>query len=288
MSKVPHPSPPHSTARGIFIGLLSAFFFALMALFVRLCKSDANAYQLLFLRAISSIAILGIICRKDLLKLVKPGARFIWLRSLFGGISVLCLFWNLQNAPTAVSVVLSDMSPIFIVIIGYFFLGTRVTLIAFSGIILSIFGVCLLSLPKSSDLSLSVATIGGIGALSAACAYLSLKKVASKYSPFLIVFTFSLVMLLFSLKEIATIPELLTRINLVYALGMALSSLLAQLLMTKSYIVLTAHAASSLTLTSCLWALAFDVLILNTNLTLEMGIAFFIIITGVRLAQHRH
>ena len=88
----------NSTAKGALCLILSAFFFALMGLFVQL-SGDLPSFQKSFFRnAVAALVALVI--------LIKEGGGFKWqkdcllpliLRAVFGTVGVLCNFYALDH-----------------------------------------------------------------------------------------------------------------------------------------------------------------------------------------------
>src|SRR4051812_37075697 len=118
-----HVSPNHSGNRwgprseiqyGILTGFFSAFFFALMALCIKLSKGELSTSHLLFVRAACTVLILTAVSHRKLPILFKPGAQFVWIRSAFGGLSTYCYFWNVAHSSISIATVLTDVTPIFI------------------------------------------------------------------------------------------------------------------------------------------------------------------------------
>ncbi len=174
--------------------LLSAtFFFTALNICVKYLP-HIPASELIFFRGLVSLTICYVAIRR--LKTSPWGQQKKWLllRGFFGTISLLALFYGLQRMPIAMAMTLSNLAPLFTVMLAHFFLKERSHWLH---------GVCLFGaflgviMVKGADLSVpwSLALIGIGGALSAACAYTCIRILKDTEQAFVIIFYFPLVSL---------------------------------------------------------------------------------------------
>ena len=161
--------------------LLSAFGFALMAMFVRLADEFGGvlpAVQKAFFRNFVALAIASV----ALLRSRRPflagacasaaGWRDLVLRSLFGTLGILCNFHALSHIPLGDAMALNKTAPFFTLIMSWFLMGERmtvrqITLVAFA------FGGALLVVkpsPQIFDFAGAADLSSSIGLLSGFCA----------------------------------------------------------------------------------------------------------------------
>lgn len=139
------------TQKGIAAITASAFGFALMAFFVRLCDdfgAPVNCFQKSFFRNIIALGIaFAIFMREDPSRRHPPAAAKEWAvllaRSIFGGLGIFGNFYALSRIPIGEAMTLNKMAPFFTVIFTALFLKERVSLrqmlclaIAFAGAML--------------------------------------------------------------------------------------------------------------------------------------------------------
>lgn len=275
---------------GLLAGISSAALFSTMALFARMAKSDFSTGQLILSRALIGILVFAWICRKEIPSLFTAEARPLWLRATFGGGSVACYFANIREVPLGVATILTDLAPIFVALFSILFWREKLNWRSLIGVALAFISVAILSNPLSlahSATSLKGIIIGVTGALLGAWAYLSLKSASMKFSPSLVVLAFSIALAFVSLVDGAPLSYINPNVNFGPLIGMIVTSLLAQMLLTISYRSLSATMAATLGLTAVLWAMAFDVVFLETKITWTLAVATLGISAGVWLTQPR-
>ena len=104
------------TTIGAFFLVLSAFFFALMSVFVRL-SGDLPTFQKAFFRNAVAALIAFIMLAKSKDFSVKKGCRLpLLFRSLAGTVGILCNFYAIDHMNLADASILNKLSPFFAVI----------------------------------------------------------------------------------------------------------------------------------------------------------------------------
>jgi drug/metabolite transporter (DMT)-like permease len=274
--------PRRSTALGTLFGLGSALFFSLMALFVRLCGNNLSDSEILFVRSLSGILILSFICGKDIFQLFKPTATYVWLRACFGGISVYCYFFNIRHSTLGMATILTDLSPVFVVLFSAAIFKIRVRLDSVLGVVCAMLGVACLSISRLSSISTPVLLIGLLSAASGAAAYISLKQASERFSVFQVLWAFSIPMAILGSLGLPRETHFLTGATFWFLVGVVICSYLAQLFMTFSYKLLSAPLASTLGLTAYLWALLFDCFLGNLPTWGQLG-SITLIIAGIKI-----
>ncbi|MBQ5565761.1 MAG: DMT family transporter [Clostridia bacterium] len=113
--------------KGMVLIISSAFFFALMNMFVHL-SGELPSVQKSFFRNFVALIFAGIILLKDRksVKMQKDAVVPLLLRSLFGTIGILCNFYALDKLDLADASILNKMSPFFAIIFSIFILKEKI------------------------------------------------------------------------------------------------------------------------------------------------------------------
>ncbi len=147
------------------------------------------ATELVFFRGLVTFLISGGYLLKKKIPLLGNNRRVLLLRGFFGTVSLFALFFCLQRIPLAMASVLSNLAPLFTVLIAHLLLKERaqwmhavLLAIAFAGVLLV----------KGWDPTVSweMAGIGVVGAVAAACAYTSVRILRTTDHPMVVVFYF--------------------------------------------------------------------------------------------------
>ena len=278
-------SSPFKT--GLAYGLISAFCFGLMTLFIQSGAAYLPNTQLLFCRALLSFSVILPSCWRELPQLIKPSAYLLWCRALFAGVSVRVLFFNCSTIGAGNATLLLDSAMVFMVLMAWLFLKERIRSIEWACIALVLGGSVLLSLPSvGQPIALWQVGLGLGGAFSAAISFLMLKQVSGQYSPGVILLVYTVVLMVASLLPPQPGPWLLPEgTTALLVMGVGLASLLNQLYLTKSYSLCKASIAGMIALTGVLWATLFEALAFNQWPTGPEWLAVAIMLGGVGLLK---
>lgn len=163
------------TQKGIAAIITSAFGFALMAFFVRLCDDfggPVNSFQKSFFRNIIALVIaLAIFVKEDRGESHLPSGfrewRLLLLRSIFGGLGIFGNFYALSKIPIGEAMTLNKMAPFFAVVFSAIFLKERVTTRQIFCLAVAFFGAMLVMKPGfqgEATFATLCALGGGLGA----------------------------------------------------------------------------------------------------------------------------
>lgn len=191
--------------KGIFYILCSAFFFALMNLCVRL-SGDVPSIQKSFFRNFVAMLFAAAILWKERPKIVldKTSKRYLFFRSAFGTVGILCNFYAVDHLVLADASMLNKMSPFFAIIFGMLLLRERVSLFQGGCVVAAFIGALFVVKPTGLHMALFPALIGLLGGLGAGLAYTFVRALGQRgvQGP-LIVFFFS------AFSCVVTLPYLL-------------------------------------------------------------------------------
>ena len=154
------------TTKGILLLILSAFFFALMAVFVRL-SGDIFFVQKAFFRNIVAfvIALAGILI--DIKKhgyqvAVVPKGAFIYLllRAITGSIGIFGNFYAVDRLVLSDAAILNKMAPIFAIVFSFVLIREKIKPVPLAAIIIAFLGSMLIVKP-SFNFSQMIPTLAG-------------------------------------------------------------------------------------------------------------------------------
>ncbi len=160
--------------KGILAILASAFGFALMAFFVRLCDDfggPVSAFQKSFFRNAIALAIAFAVYAKNRgLSLPSLGAKawaLLFGRSLAGLVGIFGNFYALSRIPIGEAMTLNKTAPFFTVLFSWLFLRERTTARQILSLVLAFFGAMLVMKPGfagEATFATCCALAGGLGA----------------------------------------------------------------------------------------------------------------------------
>lgn len=186
------------TTKGILCIVSSAFFFAMMAVFVRLAGDIHYLQKGFFRNAVAFIiAIFGIL--QDIRKngkqsvIIPKGALlFLFLRSAAGSFGVYGNFYAIDRLVLADAAILNKMAPFFAILFSFVLMKEKIRIVPLVAIITAFLGSILIIKP-SFDFSQMVPSLAGfLGGMGAGFAYACVRKLSTlKCNSKLVVLFFS-------------------------------------------------------------------------------------------------
>lgn len=178
---------------GIIYIIISAFFFALMAMFVRLA-GDLPSFQKSFFRNLVSLIFAFVILQKDGIWFSgkKENIKYLLIRAAAGTVGILCNFYAVDHLVLADASMLNKMSPFFAVVFSYFLLKEKIRGPQIMIVAGAFLGSLLIIKPTAAIFQSPAALIGLLGGLGAGLAYTFVRVLGEKgeKGPF-VVFVFS-------------------------------------------------------------------------------------------------
>lgn len=222
---------------GILYIVLSAFFFALMNVFVRL-SGDLPSMQKSFFRNVVALIFALIILKKNGVWFSgkKENLKYLFLRSLFGTIGVLCNFYAVDHLVLADASMLNKMSPFFAIIFSFLILKEKIKLPQAMIVAGAFLGSLLIIKPTTEIFSSPEALIGLMGGLCAGVAYTYVRVLGQKgeKGPF-VVFVFSAFSCVILLPFLVLDYHPMNAMQLIYLLLAGLSAAGGQFTITAAY-----------------------------------------------------
>lgn len=212
--------------KGILYIILSAFFFALMNLCVRL-SGDLPSVQKSFFRNLVAFFFAAVILyrNKTPLRWKAGNLKYLISRSVSGTVGILCNFYAVDHLVLSDASMLNKMSPFFAIVFSLFLLKEKVKSVQFLAVLGAFLGSLFIIRPGFS-MDPGPAFIGFIGGMAAGLAYTVVRILGKRgeKGPF-IVFFFSgfscLVTLPFLLFDFHAMPLSQTGILLLAGLAAA-------------------------------------------------------------------
>lgn len=248
-------------SKGILYISLSALFFSIMAVAVKLTPNIPIVEKIFFRNIIGLVPIL-VTSYKTKISLKANNTKLIILRSLFGLLGIVSYYTALSLLNLADAVIINKLSPFFVLILSFIFLKEKITKKQIYALLLAITGALFVIKP-SFNLSILPALIAVLSAFLAGCAYTTVRKLSETDEALTIVFYFSLSTTLITLPIMYftnsfVIPSLQQLIILII---LALSALIAQLFMTSAYRYAPAGELAIYTYSNIVFSIIFSVVI---------------------------
>ena len=190
--------------KGIIYIIISAFFFALMGLFVKLSGDLPIIQKSFFRNAVAAIFAFVLITKNKEWALPKgKNIGFLLIRAVAGTGGILCNFYALSNINLADASMLNKLSPFFAVIFSLFILKEKANFKQILAVTLAFVGALFVMKPSFSFEGFP-AFMGFIGGMGAGLAYACVRKLTQNgFKGNLIIFYFS------AFSCVVTLPWLL-------------------------------------------------------------------------------
>ena len=161
--------------------IASAFFFALMNLFVQL-SGDVPTVQKTFFRNFFAliIATIALLKNKHPLLPEKEALPDLLLRSVCGYVGVLCNFYALDHLTVSDASLLNKMSPFFAVIFSIFLLKEKADKWQWMIIVTAFIGALFVIKPTFQNTELLASAAGFTGGMMAGAAYTFVRRATQK------------------------------------------------------------------------------------------------------------
>ncbi len=178
--------------KGIIYIIISAFFFALMGLFVKLSGDLPTIQKSFFRNFVAMIFAFTLITKNKEWALPKgKNVGFLLVRAIAGTLGILCNFYAVSNMNLADASMLNKLSPFFAVIFSFFILKEKPNLKQIFAVSLAFIGALFIMKPSFSFEALP-AFMGFLGGLGAGLAYACVRRLTqNSFKGNLIIFYFS-------------------------------------------------------------------------------------------------
>lgn len=222
--------------KGIIYIIISAFFFALMGLFVKLSGDLPTVQKTFFRNAVAMIFALIIITKNHIWELPKgKNIKYLFIRSAAGTLGVLCNFYAVSQINLADASLLNKLSPFFAVIFSIFALKEKATFKQFFAVTMAFIGALFVMKPSFSFDAIP-GLLGFLGGMCAGLAYTYVRKLTQNgFKGPLIVFYFSLFSCAVTLPWLVFDYHPMSAMQWLYLILAGLSAGVGQFFITSAY-----------------------------------------------------
>ncbi len=216
--------------------ILGALFLSIVPVFVKLIplNSGIPTTQKLFMRGAVATIVLAVVLLTRGISFRPGNPILLGARSLFGIAGMLTFFIAVEGMHLAEAVTINKLSPFFVLILSWFFLGEKLKKVQVFAVFLGFAGVAVILRPGSIPLTLP-AGLAVLSALFAGSAYTTLRALRKTDRPLLVVFWFSAATALFFLPFVIFTGVMPDLTSLIFLFCIGLSGTAGQLFMTKAY-----------------------------------------------------
>ncbi|MCC8014830.1 MAG: DMT family transporter [Eubacterium sp.] len=265
--------------KGIILIICSAFFFALMNMFVRL-SGDLPSIQKSFFRNFVALffALAVLMKNKTDLSPVKGNVKFLLIRSVFGTIGILSNFYAIDHMILTDASMLNKLSPFFAVIFSAIFLKERVRPWQMIAVIGAFIGSLFIIKPSLEIEQVFPYIIGFIGGMGAGAAYTAVRHLGSRGVPGgVIVFVFSAFSCLFCLPFAIASYVPMSLVQIILLLFAGLSATGGQFCITYAYTYAPAREISVYDYTQIIFSAVLGYFVLSQTPDLYSFLGYVII-----------
>ena len=176
---------------------LSALFFCLMTVFVKIAGQQLETIQIVFIRGIITLLFTSVIIKRKKIYLWGANHKLLILRGIIGTVALFFVYESIQRFPLSEATVLQYLYPIFTTLLASFIISENVGNQHYFAIILGFLGVyIILDFPfinPEYSLNTTNLIIAITGAFLTGFAYVIVRMASNmKESPYVIMFYFPL------------------------------------------------------------------------------------------------
>lgn len=222
--------------KGIIYIIISALFFALMGLFVKLSGDLPIIQKSFFRNAVAMIFALVIILKNRIFELPKgKNVKYLLIRSIAGTLGILCNFYAVSKINLADASMLNKLSPFFAVVFSIFILKEKANWKQFLAVTLAFVGALFVMKPTFSFEGLP-AFLGFLGGLGAGLAYAYVRKLTQNgFKGPLVIFYFSMFSCVVTLPWLIFDFQPMSPLQWLYLILAGLSASGGQFFITAAY-----------------------------------------------------
>jgi len=267
---------------GMSAAIAAFFMFAIMQMFAKLLAENHHVIEVAFYRNLIGVLpflfIIFMMGRKDILT-INSQPKAIMGRSALGTVSLIVTFAAFAAMPMADATAFLFTSSLFIPVLGILILGEKVGIYRWSAIVIGFLGVLVMLSPTGN-----VNFIGAGLALSAASMHailqIILRKLGQTEKPETVTFYFVLIGTILAALPMPFIftPPTIAEIPLI--LGVGLSGVIAQFLVSTAYKYAEAAIVTVFNYSGIIWATLFGWFIWGDWPAVTIWIGGFIVISS--------
>ena len=268
--------------------VLSAFFFCLMTIFVKLAGNELQTIQIVFFRGVFTLLTTYYLIKKYKASIWGTFRNILFLRGITGSIALFFVYESLQRLSIPEATVIQYLYPIFTAIFGLVILNEKLSRNIIVAILLGLAGVyTVFEFPfilSNQSILIEDLSIALIGACLTGVAYVLVRK-ASKMgeSPYTIMFYFPLFSVLISIPFMVSTWTMPSTLCWIYIFFVGVFTQLGQLFLTFGYKILPAGKAASTSYVQVPFSIIAGMVLFNESLTLHFIIGSVVIFFSIFL-----
>lgn len=273
---------------GILFIIISAFCFALMNLFIRMAGDVPTMQKCFFRNFFALVVAVGTLIRtKTPFRIGKGNVKYLTIRSLSGGLGMICNFYAVDHLAISDASILNKLSPFFAIIFSYFVLKETADFVEWLSVAVAFIGAMFVVKP-TFGLEVLPAGAGVIGGLGAGLAYTFVRKLGMrKENSMIIVAYFSGFTTLVFLPYLILKYEPMSSKQCMFLILTGIAAAGGQIFITKAYAKAPAKEISVYDFSIVLFAAVFGFAFLGQKPDL-LSIIGYVIIIGIAIIKWKY
>jgi drug/metabolite transporter (DMT)-like permease len=270
-----------NTTKGVLLGLLGAFFMAVLGIFVKLGGNRLPDSEMLFARFFISLLLVIPFLIKDknfTWKVQRPG--MLLLRCLSGYGSMVCLFYTMQHMPLSNSLLFLNTGPLFVPFFVWLLLKTKTDKKIWGCIFAGLVGVAIILNP-AGHLPVIPGMVGVLNGLFAGFSFVVIRQLTLVNNPKKILFYFFLFGTLVTLCSAPFTWKLPHGLEWLYLLLIGFFGLVFQYFLTHALAKISSRLMTPLLYSEVIFAGIFDWVFWNESLKAAFIVGAVIIVVAI-------
>lgn len=263
--------------------LIATFYFAMMNIFVK-AVSHLPSMEVVLFRCGISLLMCVYFLHKEKVDWRGSNRKLLFLRGVFGTISLYAYFVTIANMPLGTAVTIQYLSPIFTTILAIFVLSEKVKPVHWLFFMISFAGVFMIK-GFNEQVELKYLAIGILSAAGSACAYVTIRSLKHLEHPLVVVLHFQL---LGTITGFAfTLQNFVMPVGMdwVYLILVGIFTQLGQVNMTRSLQIDSVAKVTILNYTGVLYAILSGYFLFGEKYPASTLIGIALVIGGVLMSM---
>ncbi len=270
--------------RGVLYIIIASFFFSIINLLVKYLD-QIPAIEIVFFRSVVSLLITGWALYRQKIIPWNQHTPLLVGRGLSGAIALTLYFTVIQNMPLATAVTILYLAPIFTIIIAILLLKEYPNKWQWPFLIIGFIGT---GLVKNTDprVDFKYFFMAITAAIFAALAYNFIRMLKGKADHNLVIFYFPLITIPFCLPFMIPVWKTPNLINFGLLIAIGVFTQVAQVFMTKAYMLEKASKISHYNYLTTFWAFISGIVFFDEHLNTLSIIGLFVIFIGIYFTSY--
>ena len=223
--------------KGLIFAMGSSLMFSLMNVMVKEISKSMGTGEIVFVRSLIGVIAILIIMKSCDIHFSNKDIPMLFLRGFVGGVSMFFLFVAISGMHLGDVSILQQLSAFFVLLISLFYLKEKLPAKAILPLVIIVVGTCLILRPWEYNSFSLYAIFAIISAFLGAVAYTTIHKLFARggHNSWEIVFYFLFCSMIVGLIIMYNNMQIPTTYEGMLLIGIGITSLLAQALMTQAY-----------------------------------------------------